>query len=192
MTSITTMTRPAEDLEELACAIEARLFYRLTSGDHGGTVPTVSAPCGRRTNRLCWVCDRMNVTVTSTVRRQRFSSTRRGARLARHSALTQLHDWGVPLDGERSQTAALVIAELVANAVTHGRIPGRDFELRLELRDGTLHVAVADARGERRPHVRQSTDGEGGNGLRLIEALAAKWGVEDRPPGKTVWAELAA
>ncbi|MEU2581951.1 ATP-binding protein [Streptomyces avermitilis] len=134
----------------------------------------------------------MNVTVTPTEWRQMFSSTRRGARLARHLALIQLHDWGLPLDSERSHTAALVIAELAANAVTHGRIPGRDFELRLELTDSTLRVAVADARGERRPRVRQSIDGEGGHGLRLIEALAAKWGVEDRPTGKTVWAELAA
>ncbi|MEU9365669.1 ATP-binding protein [Streptomyces avermitilis] len=134
----------------------------------------------------------MNVTVAPTEWRQRFSSTRRGARLARHLALIQLHDWGLPLDSERSQTAALVIAELAANAVTHGRIPGRDFELRLELTDGTLRVAVTDARGERRPRVQQSTDGEGGYGLRLIEALATKWGVEDRPAGKAVWAELAA
>ncbi|MFD5416008.1 ATP-binding protein [Streptomyces nojiriensis] len=134
----------------------------------------------------------MKVTVTSTVWWQRFSSTRRGARLARHLALIQLHGWGIPLDSERSQTAALVIAELAANAVTHGRIPGRDFELRLELTDGTLRVAVADARGEGRPRVRQSTDGVGGHGLRLIEALSVKWGVEDRPTGKTVWAELAA
>ncbi|MEU9365668.1 hypothetical protein AB0D78_40555 [Streptomyces avermitilis] len=39
MTSITTMTRPAKDVAEPAGAIEARLFYRLTPGDHDGTMP---------------------------------------------------------------------------------------------------------------------------------------------------------
>ncbi|MCX4819497.1 hypothetical protein OG883_06160 [Streptomyces sp. NBC_01142] len=40
MTSITTMTRPAEDVAaELAGAIEARVFIRLTPGHHDGTMP---------------------------------------------------------------------------------------------------------------------------------------------------------
>ncbi|MFD5416007.1 hypothetical protein [Streptomyces nojiriensis] len=40
MTSITTMTRPAEDVAELADAIEARLFHRLMPGEHDCTLPT--------------------------------------------------------------------------------------------------------------------------------------------------------
>lgn len=81
---------------------------------------------------------------------QRFSSTPRGARLARHLTAHQLDAWGVPYGTVDSDTAALLVAELAANAVTHGRVPGRDFELALFLGGGLLRIAVSDARGERR------------------------------------------
>lgn len=88
---------------------------------------------------------------------QRFSSTPRGARLARQLALHQLDEWGIPYGGDASETTALIVAELAANAVTHGRVPGRDFELRLVHAPGdrrtlgVLRIEVTDARGERRP-----------------------------------------
>ncbi|MFD7753039.1 ATP-binding protein [Streptomyces sp. NPDC059757] len=86
---------------------------------------------------------------------QRFSSTPRGARLARKLALHQLNDWGVPYGGDASETVALIVAELAANAVTHGRVPGRDFELRIVHAPGDgrtlgiLRIEVTDTRGER-------------------------------------------
>ncbi|MEU2490391.1 ATP-binding protein [Streptomyces sp. NPDC007883] len=134
--------------------------------------------------------------VTVRVFTQRFSSTPRGARLARHLALHQLHSWGVPHGTEVSETAAVLVAELAANAVTHGRVPGRDFELRLALAPGTLTVDVSDTRGERRPPGPGAIgftagDAEGGRGLVLVAALADRWSVLDRVPiGKTVRAEL--
>ncbi|MEI5007745.1 ATP-binding protein [Streptomyces sp. PmtA] len=134
--------------------------------------------------------------VTVRVFTQRFSSTPRGARLARHLALHQLHSWGVPHGTEVSETAAVLVAELAANAVTHGRVPGRDFELRLALGAGTLTVDVSDTRGERRPPGPGATgfpagDAETGRGLLLVAALADRWSVLDRVPvGKTVRAEL--
>ncbi|MCZ7457359.1 ATP-binding protein [Streptomyces sp. WMMC940] len=137
--------------------------------------------------------------VTVRVFTQRFSSTPRGARLARHLALHQLHSWGVPHGTETSETAAVLVAELAANAVTHGRLPGRDFELRLALAPGMLTVDVSDARGERRPPGPGATglpdgaagDAETGRGLVLVAALADRWSVLDRVPvGKTVRAEL--
>ncbi|MEV8532882.1 ATP-binding protein [Streptomyces sp. NPDC051211] len=122
---------------------------------------------------------------------QRFSATRRGARLARHLAVIQLADWGVPLGTGASDAAALVVAELVANAVTHGLVPGRDFELRIVLVHGLIRVEVSDARRDRRPVVRGHERGaEAGYGMRIVEAIAAGWGVHDRVVGKTVWAEL--
>ncbi|PKV87174.1 ATP-binding protein [Streptomyces sp. TLI_146] len=121
---------------------------------------------------------------------RRFSSTRRGARLARILALGQLDAWGVPHDSEGSDTAALIVAELAANAVLHGRVPGRDFELRLVL--GTvLRIEVTDTRADRLPHRPEPVgEDEGGRGLLLVEALARAWGVDGRTPGKTVWAEV--
>lgn len=78
---------------------------------------------------------------------QRFSSTPRGARLARRLVLHQLDTWGVPHGSEASDTAALLVAELAANAVTHGCVPGRDFEVTVAIRGRTLCIAVSDARG---------------------------------------------
>jgi anti-sigma regulatory factor (Ser/Thr protein kinase) len=134
--------------------------------------------------------------VTVRVFVQRFSATRLGARLARHLALNQLDDWGIPHGTITSDTAALLVAELSANAVVHGRVRGRDFELRLALTPAVLRVEVSDARTERRPpapgDVPQPPDlAESGRGLLLVETLADRWAVLDREPiGKTVRAEL--
>ncbi|MFE7119016.1 ATP-binding protein [Streptomyces sp. NPDC057654] len=127
---------------------------------------------------------------------QRFSSTRLGARLARHLALHQLESWGIPHASSTSSTAAVLVAELAANAVLHGRVAGRDFELRLRWTPETLRIEVSDAREERRipePGERPEPgpESESGRGLILVEALADRWAVLDRVPvGKTVRVEL--
>lgn len=107
----------------------------------------------------------------------------------------QLDAWGVPYGSDASDTAALLVAELGANAVAHGRVPGRDFEVRLRLDAYTLRIDVSDARGERRPAGRgvavPPPCADGGRGLLLVEVLADRWEVRDRlPVGKTVRAEL--
>ncbi|MET8008503.1 ATP-binding protein [Streptomyces sp. NPDC005271] len=131
---------------------------------------------------------------------QRLSPTRRGARLARRLAVQQLADWGWDHNNQSTHTAALLVAELAANAVQHGRVPGRDFLLALVLtRPGAgpaiLRIEVADCRGERLPRPVSVTPpdacDEHGRGLLLVESLATHWGVDPRHPcGKTVWAEL--
>lgn len=60
-----------------------------------------------------------------------FTSSPRGARLARRLAAVRLAEWGFPEEGDVSQTAVLLVGELTANAVRHGHVPGRDFGLRL-------------------------------------------------------------
>ncbi|MEU3333510.1 ATP-binding protein [Streptomyces sp. NPDC006668] len=117
------------------------------------------------------------------------SPTPRGARLARLLATEQLRAWGLPLD-----PAALIVAELANNAATHGRVPGRNFQLLLYVVGATLRIEVTDTRGDRLPRPQAlAPDGESGRGLLLVDALADRWGVtRDRPPRKTVWAECAA
>lgn len=125
---------------------------------------------------------------------QRLSATRRGARLARRLAVHRLDGWGIPYGSELSDAAGLIVAELAANAVTHGRVPGRDFELRLLLTAATLRIEVSDACAERHPTAAAkppSVDAEAGRGLLVVSALATAWGSADRSVGKTVWAELS-
>jgi hypothetical protein len=47
---------------------------------------------------------------------QRFSSSRLGARLARHLAVQRLDAWGIPYGSEVSDASAIVVGELAANA----------------------------------------------------------------------------
>ncbi|MFJ5709538.1 ATP-binding protein [Streptomyces sp. NPDC093105] len=63
----------------------------------------------------------------------RFTSTPRGARLARRLVAVRLDEWGVPYGSEAHQAVVLVAAELATNAVRHGHVPGRDFHLSLRV-----------------------------------------------------------
>ncbi|WP_316745617.1 ATP-binding protein [Streptomyces sp. MK7] len=135
----------------------------------------------------------------SEISTQRFSqllsATPRGARLARLLAVRQLDEWGWPPGCSVSEAAALVVAELAANAVTHGRVRGRGFRLVLTVDSpGTLRIEVVDPRGDCPPLVRRAAgpaDGTG-RGLLLVEALAVRWGSEPWPPSsKAVWADIA-
>ncbi|MGW0778573.1 ATP-binding protein [Streptomyces sp. NPDC002835] len=123
------------------------------------------------------------------------SPTRRGARLARRLTERQLADWQQP-----SESAEHIVAELAANAVQHGRVPGRDFRLTLLLDvRGVLRIEVTDVCGERLPLMAvapasgDEVGREGGRGLLIVDALATRWGVEltaEPPVRKTVWATL--
>ncbi|MCX4973644.1 ATP-binding protein [Streptomyces sp. NBC_00620] len=141
--------------------------------------------------------NRIRATAQPTVATRYFtvllSSTRRGARLARLLTERQLAEWGA-----ESEPALHVVAELAANAVLHGRVPGRDFRLTLAIGPpgcpDTLRVEVADARGDRIPRIKDPVGdgGESGRGLAIVAAYADRWGVVDGPGPrcKTVWAEV--
>ncbi|MFB6616951.1 ATP-binding protein [Streptomyces sp. NPDC056367] len=118
-------------------------------------------------------------------------STPRGARAARALAVAQLAEHRLPFED-----AAQVVAELAANAVTHGRVRGRDFRLALLLAPGpTLRIEVSDTRREAGPPALAEVpedEAESGRGLALVSALAMCWGTDHGPaPLKTVWAEMA-
>ncbi|WP_404960430.1 ATP-binding protein [Streptomyces sp. 147326] len=117
-------------------------------------------------------------------------STPRGARAARALTVAQLVEQKLPFED-----AAQVVAELAANAVTHGRVRGRDFRLVLRLAPGsTLRIEVSDTRREFGPTPVvgvPDAEAESGRGLTLVSALAARWGTDHGPvPLKTVWAEM--
>lgn len=120
--------------------------------------------------------------------------------MARRLATQWLDQQGLPYGCAVSETVALVVAELSANAALHGCVPGRDFELRLgyDRAAGVLRVAVSDTHpGRPTAPTTDTTDAvatglaDGGRGLVIVDAVAARWGVSGRVgPGKTIWAEL--
>jgi anti-sigma regulatory factor (Ser/Thr protein kinase) len=132
----------------------------------------------------------------------RFTSTPRGARLARRLVSHRLAQWGYPYDSGPNETATLIASELAANAVRHGLVPGRDFHVRLTATappattGSIIRIEVSDTRTEKQPKLSTAApDAETGRGLYLVSRLAERWAVGPRPnggPGKTVWAEIAA
>ncbi len=128
---------------------------------------------------------------------EQFVSSPRGAQLARRRAVRRMEEWGYPPVSDASCTVGLVVGELTANAVQHGRVRGRGFGLRLALdaAAGLVRIEVADAATAKRPPAvppSSSPEGESGRGLLLVDVLAVRWGsAPRRPVGKTVWAEVA-
>lgn len=108
---------------------------------------------------------------------------------ARRLTKARLHGWSVGED--TCDTAALVVSELVTNAIVHTASE----HIVCELRDGTelLRIAVRDegcAPGEPHPAAARPDD-EHGRGLLLIDALCEAWGAQEHGSGLIVWAELA-
>ncbi|WP_405605803.1 ATP-binding protein [Streptomyces sp. NBC_01410] len=124
----------------------------------------------------------------------RFTSSPRGARLARRLVSHRLNVWGHPYASDVNESVSLIAAELTGNAVRHGHVPGRDFHLRLAVTTSVIRLEVTDTRSEKQPTVARTADldADGGRGLFLVSQLATCWAVTPRPdgPGKTVWAEL--
>lgn len=84
--------------------------------------------------------------------------------------------------------AVLLLGELLANAVTHGRCP--DAIVHLQLRDQALLICVQDTCAKPPVPGPASWDDEGGRGLLLVEALAQDWGWVQLSEGKQVWFRL--
>ncbi|MER7397556.1 ATP-binding protein [Streptomyces sp. NPDC000151] len=125
--------------------------------------------------------------------RERFySRDRRSVPAAREFARRAFDDWGL---GARTDDALLCVSELATNAVRHGVPPGRGFLLRLYRsgEGGPVRIEVHDS-GPGRPRVADPAEAgaERGRGLLLVEAVADKWGVAERDPGKIAWCELDA
>jgi hypothetical protein len=113
-------------------------------------------------------------------------------RAARDFTLATLHRWSV---AERSDDIAIVVSELLTNAVRHAlRAPG-DIRPRRPVRLGLLQpgpcVLCAVAAPGRAPPVLQAPSffAETGRGLHIICALSDRWGYTiPSDTGKVVWA----
>lgn len=89
------------------------------------------------------------------------------------------------------ETVKLATSELVANAVRYGDGP---LVLVVDVRPETVRVEVHDTGAHRLPGPSRDSrhEGEGGRGLLIVDAVAARWGVSETalPPGKAVWFEF--
>ena len=87
----------------------------------------------------------------------------------------------------------LIVSELMTNAVRHsGCEEAEEVELVVEFTPAGLRVAVSDVAGsDSGPVVREQGRVSGGLGLRVVAALADRWGTDDRS-GRRVWAEISA
>jgi two-component sensor histidine kinase len=93
---------------------------------------------------------------------------------------------GGGLDPDLDHTVSLLATELVTNSVRH--VMGND-DVMLEavMADGFARVEVTDQGPGFDPEVRHDTDGFG---LRLLDKLASRWGVEHDEHGNHVWFEV--
>jgi anti-sigma regulatory factor (Ser/Thr protein kinase) len=109
------------------------------------------------------------------------------AREARWFVGRVLAEWG---DTQLVEAAALLVSELVTNAVTHAGsevhvVVGRGG------RYAVLRVEVGDFSSTPPTVGGFDLEAMSGRGLALVEALSHRWGVETHGSGKRVWFELA-
>ncbi|MFF2958109.1 ATP-binding protein [Streptomyces sp. NPDC057963] len=110
-------------------------------------------------------------------------SVRPARRYVREAAVHQ--EPSVPEDA--LDTLELLASELVTNAVRYGQEPGDSLKVTVDASPGRCRVEVHDTR-RRQPRARPvSNERARGRGLHLVQALAAQWGVAERPFGKVVW-----
>ncbi|GAA2428656.1 ATP-binding protein [Streptomyces glaucus] len=108
---------------------------------------------------------------------------------ARRLTRARLSGWSVCED--TCDTAALVVSELVTNAIVH--TASRHIVCELHDGDDLVRIAVRDegcAPGRPQASARQRPEEEHGRGLLLVDALCRAWGAQEQGPGLLVWADL--
>jgi anti-sigma regulatory factor (Ser/Thr protein kinase) len=111
-----------------------------------------------------------------------------GANFARRAMARAGELWR--LDREVTDTAMLLVSELVTNAIRHGKPP---VGLALRLDGSRLRVEVTDCSPTLPLVARSDPEQAGGRGLQIVQDLAARWGSQASRTrlGKTVWFEMS-
>lgn len=114
-----------------------------------------------------------------------FEPSAESPRLARRFVGEALDDLGAQ---DASESAVLLVSELVTNAVLHART---DVDVVVAAHDDErVRVSVID-RNPSMPAQRSFSPTAGsGRGLHLVESVASRWGIEAKEPGKEVWFEI--
>jgi anti-sigma regulatory factor (Ser/Thr protein kinase) len=93
-----------------------------------------------------------------------------------------------PVSADCRGDVALVVSELVTNAVLHARGP---IEFEVTVDDDVIELRVSDHTPELPKITFANGDQVGGAGLRIVDRLARYWGVEQSDDGKVVWCQLS-
>lgn len=90
--------------------------------------------------------------------------------------------------------AELLVSELFTNVVVHVDQEAAEFGALVALarRGNMLRLEVHDAGEPMAQPEEPDAAAEGGRGLWIVGALAERWGVDETPGGKCVWAEIEA
>jgi anti-sigma regulatory factor (Ser/Thr protein kinase) len=112
--------------------------------------------------------------------------------LARRALSSELRAAGVFDQAVRD--AALVISELLSNAILHAYpLPGERLQVAWAMDGTSVEVAVSDGGSPSVPHAgHPSASSVTGRGLSIVEHLCQTWGIRTDELGLTVWAVLAA
>jgi anti-sigma regulatory factor (Ser/Thr protein kinase) len=112
----------------------------------------------------------------------RFPADIGAPRAARHLVVNAMRQWG--FRAELLDDAALVVTELAANAVVHAKSP---FSVALRTESHVVRISVEDSL----PIDQESLVVRPGRGIGLVASLSRSWGMQVRPEGKVIWAELS-
>ncbi|WP_308211731.1 ATP-binding protein [Actinoallomurus soli] len=93
---------------------------------------------------------------------------------------------------EIADDAAVIISELISNALRHARpLPSGDIRVSWTHEGELIQLAVSDGGSMTEPRrTRAALSSLGGRGLSIVEALSDKWGVSHEAETTTVWAKL--
>ncbi|MFJ8109700.1 ATP-binding protein [Streptomyces sp. NPDC096132] len=109
-------------------------------------------------------------------------------RTARRVVRSQLRGWGLDSLGD---IAALLVSELVTNALRHATGPIGVRLVRPAGLEGVLLVEVSDPLPDPPRERSARPEDESGRGLQLVASSSRRWGTRPDESGKTVWFELA-
>ena len=92
------------------------------------------------------------------------------------------------LDPDLDHTVTLLVSEVVTNAIRHADMDSAErIVLAARLTDEWARIEVRDTGPGFDPDIRHTTQGYG---LRMLDMLAARWGVDRDDQGTRVWFEI--
>ncbi|MCZ4101905.1 SpoIIE family protein phosphatase [Streptomyces sp. So13.3] len=167
----------------LAALCESAAHPAASMDDACDTIIRALNPRGGRKDDVALLMARLNGIPRSDVATWQLARHPREAAHARRLTRATLRDWDLE---EVSETAELLVGEIVTNAIRHAGTS--EVELRLVRADALL-CEVTDDDHAVPVLLNTGPEDEYGRGMRIVSRLARQWGTSRTAQGKTVWFE---